>query len=585
MGRICLYGGAWAKTETAAVYLKGFDLFGISQLLEVWISDNSKAAAKLASTYAAKVHVLCFQHFRQHLWDAIASFTHEAKKTFWNKVMKIMKWRGYRDDHALLHDINALILDCVPESRCHELVTELKHLRQKLCIYHVSQFCTMMRVASSIAESTHSAIKGGGEFKKMLRASNFYETMLHILQLMKIYIDDTVADLKRFKDKGWHYSPYARSFIDKAWASMAQCTRLTQETDNCWHVVQNVPEFKGGKETSQYTLPPYVQLHIVTFPEGGSNATCTCPEYTQGLRMCSAVCAVLMRLGRGKEHTNVSQLHEIWHLRNHPFWCLVDDPSIPLPFCCTTPSTHTCLPEQQEKQLSIQPNHVLRLATLQAAFQEVVLPSLKSPHFEALHTALLQHKQSISGQSLEHPPAFAPRTLVDTSHTNSGSVPDALVVNKSRMSAKYVRGAKGRVERATARDPLAYSLHKRGAPGADILCDCGVTLKNTKQARAYHMNKNKVHAQWLISLASSAGGSQVQQSGGEGVPVHAPDAAGSGEDGGGVPVRLQGSCASPFLSILTRHRVPSMHHMLLVVMMKMVKVFRYVCKVLVLRLF
>ena len=165
-----------------------------------------------------------------------------------------MKWRGYRDDHALLHDINALILDCVPESRCHELVTELKHLRQKLCIYHVSQFCTMMRVASSIAESTHSAIKGGGEFKKMLRASNFYETMLHILQLMKICIDDTVADLKRFKDKGWHYSPYARSFIDKAWASMAQCTRLTQETDNCWHVVQNVPEFKGGSKRRRHSI-------------------------------------------------------------------------------------------------------------------------------------------------------------------------------------------------------------------------------------------------------------------------------------------------------------------------------------------
>ena len=195
LGRICLYGGAWAKTETAAVYQKGFDLFGISQLLEVWISDNSKAAAKLASTYAAKVHVLCFQHFRQHLWDAIASFTHEAKKNFWNKVMKIMKWRGYTNDEALVHDIDALASEFNRHERCRELLTELKKLRTKLCIFHVSKICTMIRVASSIAESTHSAIKGGGEFKQLLRASNFYESMLHILQLMRIYVDDTVSDL------------------------------------------------------------------------------------------------------------------------------------------------------------------------------------------------------------------------------------------------------------------------------------------------------------------------------------------------------------------------------------------------------
>jgi hypothetical protein len=431
----------------------------------------------------------------------------------------------------------------------------------------------LMRVASSIAESTHSAIKGGGEFKKLLRASNFYETMLHILQLMKIYIDDTVADLKKFKDKGWNYSPYARTFIDRAWACMAQCTRVTQETDNRWRVVQNVPEFKGGKETSEYTLPPYVQLHIVTFPEGGSHATCTCPEYTQGLRMCSAVCAVLMRLGRGSEHTHVCQLHEIWHLRNHPLWCLVDDPSVPFPFRWTMPSTHTCLPEQQEKQLSIQPNHVLRLATLTAAFQQVVIDSLKSPHFEALHTALLQHRQSISGQTLDHPPAFAPQTPVALVHTNSGAVPPADVVNKSRMSATYVRGARGRVGRATARDPTAYSLHKRGAPGADIQCDCGVTLKNTKTARAYHSNKNKVHAQWLASLGTSAGGSQVQREAsssedddsGSDTAESPRKRAREGESNaslndGEFEVRLHGSCASSFLSILTRHRIPNLQN-------------------------
>lgn len=140
LGRICLYGGAWAKSETAAVYEKGFDLFGLSEILEVWISDNSKAAAKLASIYATKRHALCFQHFRQHLWEAIASFTHVAKTRFWNRVMKIMKWRGYNDDDALLRDIDDMIGECAPTSRPHELLLELKILRTKLCIFHVSKF-------------------------------------------------------------------------------------------------------------------------------------------------------------------------------------------------------------------------------------------------------------------------------------------------------------------------------------------------------------------------------------------------------------------------------------------------------------
>jgi hypothetical protein len=136
--RICHYGGARAKSETSAVYER-VDLFGISNLLDVWISDNSKAAAKLAATYERKRHVLCFQHFRQHLWDAIATFNHQVKKSFWSKVMKIMKWRGYSDDATLLQDINSLIAECEPGSRCRELMIELRDLRRKLCIFHVSQ--------------------------------------------------------------------------------------------------------------------------------------------------------------------------------------------------------------------------------------------------------------------------------------------------------------------------------------------------------------------------------------------------------------------------------------------------------------
>ena len=82
---------------------------------------------------------------------------------------------------------------------------------------------------------------------------------------------------------------------------------------------------------------------------------------------------------------------------------------------------------------------------------------------------MLQQRQLISGQTLDLPPAFAPQTAVETVHTNAGAVPAADVVNKSRMSATYNRAAKGRFQQATARDPTAFSLHKRAAPGAEFV--------------------------------------------------------------------------------------------------------------------
>ena len=83
------------------MFEKGFKLFGLTDILEVWISDNSSAADKLAALYSSKRHVLCFQHFRQHLSDAIASFSHAERRHFWSNIMKIMKWRGYNDDDEM----------------------------------------------------------------------------------------------------------------------------------------------------------------------------------------------------------------------------------------------------------------------------------------------------------------------------------------------------------------------------------------------------------------------------------------------------------------------------------------------------
>ena len=387
------------------MYKKGFDYFGITDILKSWMSDCSQASLKL-ETLLGLPHALCFQHFRQHLWDAVSTFDVPSKEAFWKLAMKVMKWRGYAADAELVQDIEEL-QNRFRNARLTVVLGDLMKHRRQLCIFHVSKFLTMMRVASSIAESTHAAIKG--DFKRLLRASNFYETMLHILQLMRIYVDDTVRDMRQYKSKGWTYSTYVHDFIKVAWKNMFRITSIAQQSANVWRVLEDVPESKESNAAA-YTLPKYTQEHMVTLVPN-SHATCTCPEYIQGLRICSAVCRVLMDLGRGAEHKSVSQLHPIWHLANHPLWSLVTQPDAGSVAIATV-----VRPAAPPRPLTIAPCEVLRFAVLTNLMQELVPLSLKSPVFDDFHATLLQHKQRLLGQSAEHAPLFAPQAhclLVD----------------------------------------------------------------------------------------------------------------------------------------------------------------------------
>jgi hypothetical protein len=314
----------YAPSESAEVYKKGFELFGLAALLKGFMSDSSPASFKLEQELLGTYHTLCFQHFRQHLSDAIATFTLAEKTPFWTLAMKVLKWRGYASDNALMADIIDLQQLAHHNARVAELIVTLVNQREKLCMFHVSKVFTMMRIASAAAEATHSALKGAGEFKRLLRASNFYESLLHILQSMKIYVDDTVKDIREALEKGYTYSRYARDFINAAWTSMSHCEAPRHISDQVWEVLESVPASKSKTKHASpaYELPAFTQLHRVTL-NVHSNPTCTCPEYTQGLRICSAVCAVLFSLGRASEHKNAAMLHPIWHITNHPLAGLV----------------------------------------------------------------------------------------------------------------------------------------------------------------------------------------------------------------------------------------------------------------------
>ena len=184
--------------------------------LLTFMSDCSPASLKLATTIL-KRHVLCFQHFRQHLSDAVSSFSFEQKNEFWQLVMKVLKWRGYSSDDALVEGIAELQRIHGPRNvRVRQVLADLMRHRVALCAFHVTKVLTMLRIASSAAEATHSSLKGAGEFRRLLRASNFFETLQHIIQAMKIYIDDTVTDIRQALAKGYTYSKYVHGFVTAA---------------------------------------------------------------------------------------------------------------------------------------------------------------------------------------------------------------------------------------------------------------------------------------------------------------------------------------------------------------------------------
>jgi hypothetical protein len=91
---------------------------------------------------------------------------------------------------------------------------------------------------------------------------------------------------------------------------------------------------------------------------------------------------------------------------------------------------------------------------------------------------------------------------------------------------------------------MAYSLHKRGIEGADIQCDCGVTLKNHKRARHYHCHKNSTHIAWLSSIRQGPGEHELNDVDGavaaEGTKGDAPEDELNDDDGDVAAERTKG---------------------------------------------
>ena len=261
-----------------------------------------------------------------------------------------------------------------------------------------------------------------------------------------------------------------------------------------------------------------------------SRPVCTCPEYTQGLRICAGVCAVLQRQGRGLDYKKETMLHPMWLLKNHPLFELVKS-DVPL----SVLSAHAVQATAHREPLavsSVAPTDILRHACLSNLFEDVLPQSMKSPFFEQLRDNLLRHKQVIAGQLPCHPPLFAPISQLSVAQQNAGQGSQADAVNLSRLPTianRYNRGAGNRVAAAQAKDPSAYSVHTTAVHGTKVMCCCGAEITNSKGARAYHRAHHKGHLQWLASWR--AGTASVQAAPACSAPANAasPDTALDGD--------------------------------------------------------
>ena len=201
---------------------------------------------------------------------------------------------------------------------------------------------------------------------------------------------------------------------------------------------------------------------------------------------------------------------------------------------------------EQLTQMSLLPTELARIEHLKALFQEVCLPSARSPsHYTTLRDNLVQQKLSLNGQSSPGMVLQPPPSSITAQQSNAMRASVASAQNLSRLASSpasrgrpvsYDRSKRGRIQEAQNRDPTAYNLHKRGVEGENIQCDCGGWLVNTKRARHYHSQHHKGHLAWLNLRQGSAVGQDAGAAAGDDAPANPGDAQDINEPGVGSAV-------------------------------------------------
>ena len=415
-----------------------------------------------------------------------------------------------------------------------KLDTQLETLyenREKLCAYHITQFETWGKKASVLSEVFNSLVKGGNEFRytrillqyglaklantccsRILRANNYIQSLTHIMNLMMIYVDETVTRIIECHDKKRVISGWIRSKLEVSIQRVAKCLApvpaKTCEDDEkeVWQVIEHVQ--------AQPNLPAYDQVHKVSLCKRSNVATCNCPYFLSTTILCSGGATIGAMKSRHTLDSLVPMLHPRWLVKNHPLYdtAMATLPGESTSSACAQPlantdSSSSALVVRGDSSIPSTPAD--RQAMLNHLYSALLPHTITSASLTTeLHTFMLQHRAKCLGStSLLLPPRIA----ITQAQVSAGAGPVAQVANQA--ASGYNRGSKKRKAIAQGKDPSCYSVHKQGATNADVTCLCGSVYVNQKHEAAKH-RRSAVHKTWLAgywaSQAGQAGSSPVE---------------------------------------------------------------------------
>jgi hypothetical protein len=490
-GKLACCGVMFNESESESSITELLDECGILAILKTLISDESKASLAFILNHPQIAHILCRWHWLKHFNTSMDNVSINDKEAVTKRVMKVLKWRGYSSDDALLEDIRAI--QRTYRSLNSKLASELKSLetlRVKLCSFHTLQSVCLGKSTSQLSEVFNSSIKGGNELSRILRANNYHQTLTHISQLVSLYIDETCIRIRSCVEKKEEVSEWVASKLRSSIRSVMTCMSPLPEmistnadgSEN-WKVFEKV--------AAKDELPGFTQEHNVIFSSNAS-ACCSCPTYVSGLMLCSGCAAVCALKGHTELKSLIPYLHSMWLVRNHPMYLWVYPPDHDLGLSAPSVSNAN---GQGNSQLSIvsqcgaPTTAAERGAILRTVFDDIMSRVKDATSFHAFHTVLLQHRSMLyHAKSLLIPPP------VDISKQQEQS--GLGHVGEVQNQANYNRGAKNRKDKAQLIDPTAYTLFKKAAHNAPVVCECGETVVNDHRIVYLH-RKKKRHQDWL----------------------------------------------------------------------------------------
>lgn len=96
LGKMAITACSYAEGESEGSIKALIDASGLGDIIETWISDNSKASNSLVENMQFN-HVLCFWHFTRNLTQAMEFISAAHRPELWDGVLKVLSWRGYPD--------------------------------------------------------------------------------------------------------------------------------------------------------------------------------------------------------------------------------------------------------------------------------------------------------------------------------------------------------------------------------------------------------------------------------------------------------------------------------------------------------